>query len=41
MFRNDSDGWKDLKKKAMKCDFGWDRSASYYMDFYRDALGIK
>ena len=41
MFRNDRDGWKELKKKAMKCDFGWDKSAMNYMDFYRDALGIK
>ena len=41
MFRNDKDGWKALKKKAMKCDFGWDKAAGNYFDFYKDALGIK
>lgn len=41
MFRNDPDGWKELKKKAMKCDFGWDKAAANYFDFYRDALGLK
>lgn len=41
MFRNDKDGWKALKKKAMKCDFGWDKAAGNYFDFYKDALGRK
>lgn len=41
MFINDKNGWKELKKRAMKCDFGWDKAASNYMDFYRDALGIR
>ena len=41
MFINDKDAWKELKKRAMKCDFGWDKAAENYIDFYRDALGLK
>lgn len=41
MFREDKEGWTALKKRAMKCDFGWDKAAGNYIDFYKDALGIK
>ena len=31
--------WKELTRRAMRCDFSWDRSAEKYLDLYRKVLG--
>ena len=32
--------WERLRRNAMQCDFGWERSVEQYLDVYRDALGL-
>ncbi|MBI5598623.1 MAG: glycogen synthase GlgA [Deltaproteobacteria bacterium] len=34
----DKKAWQELQKKAMQCDFSWDRSARRYMELYNRAL---
>lgn len=35
----DSDGWAILVKRAMECDFSWNRSAGEYIKMYKEILG--
>ena len=32
------DGWKELVKRAMNCDNSWTRSATEYIDLYREVI---
>ena len=32
------DGWKALRYRAMTCDNSWSRSASDYINVYRDTI---
>jgi starch synthase len=33
--------WRSLQHQGMARDFGWDRTASHYVDVYRDALAAR
>ncbi len=35
----DKEGWQILMKRAMNCDFSWDRSAQEYIDMYKSLIG--
>jgi starch synthase len=37
----EKDAWRRVQRRAMKRDFGWDRSAHRYLRLYADLLGVK
>lgn len=36
---NDPDGWANMVRAAMACDFGWERSAAKYLGVYKRIVG--
>jgi starch synthase len=34
----DKEAWNALIRRAMLCDYGWDRSSELYLELYNDAM---
>lgn len=39
LYRYYRDIWDGLVERAMKCDFGWERSAKKYIEYYKKIIG--
>jgi len=37
---DDPDGWLNMMREAMSRDFGWEQSATKYLNLYRRVVGM-